>query len=244
MLVALVIGMPLYVCTTATVPIAAAGSQRVSAGRRDGVSHQRPGDQRGDDGRDLPRVGRADAGEVSDDDRRGERCVRLVVRPLDRSGDGAPTHMHEHHSWWATACAGLLVALLAWFAGSDPGVVSQGGTPRRRRSQAGGDGRTVEVAVSGMTCAGLRSKLERVLGREAGVSRRGGDARAGPRRPWHQRAAGVRDSWRRRGSRRGARRRISLRSPTNCESGEIRQRLLCRQPHRHFGLPAAIRRAA
>jgi copper chaperone CopZ len=80
------------------------------------------------------------------------------------------THMHEHHSWWAAACAGLLFALLAWFAWEDARSWLARRMLSRELDQAGHDARTLEVAVQGMTCGSCVSRLERVIGRAEGVA--------------------------------------------------------------------------
>jgi uncharacterized membrane protein YraQ (UPF0718 family)/copper chaperone CopZ len=86
------------------------------------------------------------------------------VIPHDMSAVGG----HEHHdspAWWATACALLLLGLVGKFAWDD--------ATRWFRSRAAAPlpaGNRVEVAVTGMTCGNCVAKLERTLGREAGVA--------------------------------------------------------------------------
>jgi uncharacterized membrane protein YraQ (UPF0718 family)/copper chaperone CopZ len=172
MLVALVIGMPLYVCTTASVPIAAA---LVHNGFPPGAAMvfliSGPATNVATMGAIYRVLGGRTLAKYLTTIAVGSVAFGVLFDLLVDPATAKPTHMHEDHSWWATACAGLLVALLAWFAFDD----ARGWIEKRRRATKGAvpadDGlRTVEVPVAGMTCGSCVSRLERVIGRAAGVA--------------------------------------------------------------------------
>jgi uncharacterized membrane protein YraQ (UPF0718 family)/copper chaperone CopZ len=172
MLLALIIGMPLYVCTTASVPIAAA---LVHNGFPPGAAMvfliSGPATNVATMGAIYRVLGGRTLSKYLTTIAVGSVAFGLLFNFVADQATAEPMHMHEHHSWWATACAGLLVALLAWFAFDD----AWGWIERRRRTRATAslapNGlRTVEVPVAGMTCGSCVSRLERMIGRAPGVA--------------------------------------------------------------------------
>lgn len=165
---ALLIGLPLYVCATASVAIAAA---LVHAGFPTGAA--------------LvfliagPATNLATIGAIYRTLGRRSLAIYLVTLIAESLACGwafnwavAPTSipaMHHHHEtcWWASASAVILPVLLASFAWRDGRRIlkrSVGSRPSNFR------GTVVDVAVKGMTCNGCVAKLESVLRQEAGAS--------------------------------------------------------------------------
>jgi uncharacterized membrane protein YraQ (UPF0718 family)/copper chaperone CopZ len=172
MLVALIVGMPLYVCTTASVPIAAA---LVHNGFPPGAAMvfliSGPATNVATMGAIYRVLGGRTLWKYLVTIAVGSVAFGVLFNLTVDPATAEPTHMHEHHSWWAAACAGLLVALLGWFAFDD---ARRWLGRRRLAAPAAGlpdDGlRTVEVPVAGMTCGSCVSRLERVIGRAPGVA--------------------------------------------------------------------------
>jgi copper chaperone CopZ len=174
MLVALIIGMPLYVCTTASVPIAAA---LVHNGFPPGAAMvfliRGPATNLATMGAIYRVLGGHTLGKYLATIAVGSLTFGLLFNLLIDPASAKPEHVHDVHSWWATLCAAALVALLAWFAIDD----ARARMARRRRAKdiepaepGAAAPRTVEVAVRGMTCGSCVSRLERVIGRAPGVS--------------------------------------------------------------------------
>lgn len=155
MLLTLVISVPLYVCATASVPIAAA---LVSAGLPTGAAlvFLMAG----------PATNTATLGAVYRT--LGSRSLVIylatiivgsvlcgwlfeAVIPVAEASHGGA---HEMHHWWAVASAVLLLLLIAYFAASD--------LTRQFRSRPTA-GEAMTVSVSGMTCENCVAKLERTL---------------------------------------------------------------------------------
>jgi len=162
-LLALLVSLPLYVCATASVPIAAA---LVAGGFPAGAAlvFLMAG----------PATNVATIGAI----RRllGGRTLAVYLSTIvggsvglgwafDFLIDAAPVRLaHEHAggSWWKVASAGVLLVLLARFALEDLRALLD------RRRLAGGE-RVIEVGVDGMTCQGCAAKLETALRGEDGV---------------------------------------------------------------------------
>lgn len=160
-LVALAISLPLYVCATASVPIAAA---LVAGGFPPGAAlvFLMAG----------PATNLATIGAI----RRflGNRSLAAYLVAIVGGSVGLgvafdfllrtdPAMAHHAHaeSWWRLASAILLLLFLAWFALDDArNWIARRGTIRND---------AVEFGVSGMTCEGCVSKLESALRREPGV---------------------------------------------------------------------------
>lgn len=164
-LLVLLASVPLYVCATASVPIAAAlvagglptGAALVflMAGPATNVATI-GAVRKAFGGRALAvYLGTIIAGSVG---------LGLLYEVL--LGDLAAAHVHgghEHTTWWATAAAAVLLGFFAWFLGEDLRSL----LARRKAAQAR-DAR-VEIPVAGMTCNGCAARLERVLSKQEGV---------------------------------------------------------------------------
>lgn len=176
MFVALMIGMPLYVCTTASVPLAAS---LVHAGFPPGAALvfliAGPATNIATMGAVYRVLGRRTLAIYLATIAVGSVLFGLAFNLLlsvNPTGAALPTQVHQHTNWWTTACAVALLALLAWFAWDDAAAWW-----RKRRGLAttpidghAAHAHSVELGVEGMTCGNCVAKLERVVGREAGVS--------------------------------------------------------------------------
>ena len=163
-LAALVISLPLYVCATASVPIAAA---LVAGGMPAGAAlvFLMAG----------PATNVATMGAIHRGLGIRPLVVYLTTIILGSAGAGlafdfvleadtltAPMH-HEHATWWAVSGAVALLALIAWFAVDD--LRHWIGRLLGGRGQA-----SIEVGVNGMKCGSCASKLERALAAEDGIT--------------------------------------------------------------------------
>lgn len=163
-LAALAISLPLYVCATASVPIAAA---LVAGGMPAGAAlvFLMAG----------PATNVATVGAIYR--ALGRRALAVYLATIIVGSLAAAfvfdfvldptvvTALHEHGegAWWAVACAVVLLGLLAWFALGDlRGLL-------RRGAAAPADEPALEVGVSGMHCGGCVAKLEKALRAEDGV---------------------------------------------------------------------------
>jgi len=164
-LAALAISVPLYVCATASVPIAAA---LIAGGFPTGAAmvFLMAG----------PATNVATIGAIFR--ALGGRSLAIYLTTivtgsvgfglafdflLDAGSINAMTH-HEHAPWWAVVSAIVLSALMLWFAVEDVRALFA------RRAPGGTEGTTIEVAVGGMTCDNCASKLVRELRKEKGVT--------------------------------------------------------------------------
>ena len=157
MVVVLLIAVPLYVCATASVPIAAA---LVAGGMPAGAAlvFLMAG----------PATNVATLGAIKKTFGLRTTLIYLGTIVVGSMGLGyafgflveattATSHVHGV-AWWATASAVVLVALLGWFAVDD-----------LRRKLSSSSAEALEIKVEGMTCGGCSSRLERVLGLVEGV---------------------------------------------------------------------------
>jgi len=165
-LLALVVSIPLYVCATASVPIAAA---LVAGGFPPGAAlvFLMAG----------PATNVATIGAI----RRilGGRVLTAYLVTIiggsvglgiafDFLLEGLPaiaTHAHGTASWWKIVSAFALLALMIWFAFDDLRRWSS-----RRNAGGNATGNVIEVGVVGMSCASCVSKLESALRKEPGVN--------------------------------------------------------------------------
>ena len=151
MLLMLVISLPLYVCATGSVPIAAA---LVAAGMPPGAAmvFLMAG----------PATNVATIGAVHRV--LGTRALVIYLGTIIAgsigagllfdsmlASAGAAGHHHAHVTWWSATCAVLLAVLLVTFAIR--------ALHRRLRTPQGG----LVLSVSGMTCGGCVAKVERAL---------------------------------------------------------------------------------
>jgi uncharacterized membrane protein YraQ (UPF0718 family)/copper chaperone CopZ len=164
MLASLAVSLPLYVCATASVPIAAA---LVAGGLPGGAAlvFLMAG----------PATNVATIGAIHRALGRRALAVYLSTIVLGSLGAGwlfdflltaegvAPSHVHGNQTWWALASAAVLALLVAWFVAEDL---------RRLVAARFGDrsAPTVELAVSGMSCGNCVSKVEKELRTVDGVT--------------------------------------------------------------------------
>ena len=164
-LLALVISLPLYVCATASVPIAAALiANGMPAGAALVFLMAGPASNiatigavyRGFGGRVLAiYFGTVAICSVA--------FGLLFDSVLSTSGKIGPAH--QRGAWWEVLTAALLIAVLAWFAADD-----LRGLLRRRTSSAPSADPVQEVAISGMTCNGCVRSVENALQATVGVT--------------------------------------------------------------------------
>ena len=158
LLVTLVISLPLYVCATASVPIAAA---LVDSGLPPGAAlvFLMAG----------PATNVATLGAVYRT--LGLRSLLVYLTTIivgsvaaglafNQVIDTSVTlhHVHDHVAWWRIASGVVLAAMIARFAVSD---VIRFIKKRHVGPQSGGD--SITLHVDGMTCDGCAARLERVL---------------------------------------------------------------------------------
>lgn len=166
MAAALAVSLPLYVCATASVPIAAA---LVASGLPAGAAlvFLMAG----------PATNAATIGAVRKTI--GGRALVVYLSTIiigsmaagmffDRvlSASGVSQHVHEHPiTWWGVASAVALLALIAWFAISD--LMRK--LASRKPLDAAGNVPATTVPITGMTCQGCVGKVEANLKRDPDV---------------------------------------------------------------------------
>jgi len=165
MLLVLFASVPLYVCATASVPIAAA---LVSAGLPTGAAlvflMAGPATNVATLGAVWRAFGSKALAGYLGTIVAGSVGLGLAYEPLLGGLVALESHgHHEHAAWWAQASALLLSALFSWFVWEE----AQGWWRRRRASV--GASAVQEVPVLGMTCDGCAARLERVVGSRDGV---------------------------------------------------------------------------
>ncbi len=162
-LAVLAVSVPLYVCATASVPIAAA---LVASGMPAGAALvflvAGPATNVATMGaifRGLgPRVLTIYLGVIVS----GSVAFGLAFDSVLEVGAGSMQHEHGP-GWWAALSAVVFVAMLAWFAAEDLRRLA------RRSTGAVPAAAPIELQIDGMTCAGCVAKLERALSAERGV---------------------------------------------------------------------------
>ena len=166
LLVTLVISLPLYVCATASVPIAAA---LVDSGLPPGAAlvFLMAG----------PATNVATLGAVYRTLGRRSLIVYLATIVIGSVTAGLAFNqvidtsvtlhqVHDHMSWWRIVCGVVLAALISWFA------ISDGLRFVRKRSVGPLDGEnSITLQVDGMTCDGCAARLERLLESSDGIER-------------------------------------------------------------------------
>ncbi len=162
--VALVVSLPLYVCATASVPIAAA---LVGAGMPAGAAlvflMAGPATNVATIGAIYKTLGKQTLAIY---------LVTIIVGSLALGtlfdgvigGDAVPTHADHVHAtaWWSTAAAVALTALLAWF------LVEEVLGRTRRTSPA--SGQETVIGITGMNCANCVRRVEKALHGTDGVT--------------------------------------------------------------------------
>lgn len=167
MLAVLLISLPMYVCATASVPIAAA---LVAGGMPTGAAlvflMAGPATNvatigavhRGFGSRVLSiYLGTIIVGSVG---------LGLAFDHILPGADVMIAHHADHDAWWAVASTVVLLGLMARYATQD---LRRWWTSRQMAGQT--DGSAVEVGVDGMTCGGCVSRLEGVLREAPGVNK-------------------------------------------------------------------------
>jgi uncharacterized protein len=175
MLIALIIGMPLYVCALASVPIAAA---LVQAGFPPGAALvfliAGPATNLATMGAVYRVLGKRTLGIYLATIAIGSiACGLLFDGLIENPTIGESGHEHHTPAWWAVASVIILLALVARFAWEDAARWLHSRAARRGAQNfdnVATPAARVEVPVLGMTCNNCVAKLERVIGREAGVS--------------------------------------------------------------------------
>ncbi len=167
LLITLVISLPLYVCATASVPIAAA---LVASGLPTGAALVFLMAGPATNVATLGAIYRALGGKSL-----AIYLITIVVGSLVAGlafnhlidSSIVTLHTHDHSSgWWRIASAVLLGAIVMWFAIRDlKRIVTKLGRPAET------EGTSVSVSVSGMTCDGCAAKLERTLEAHQSISR-------------------------------------------------------------------------
>ena len=166
MLITLLIAIPLYVCATASVPIAAA---LVASGLPTGavLVFLMAG----------PATNIATLGVIYRTLGRRPTAIYLAAVVIGSIACGwlfdfvidthhsASGHDHETGTWWATACAVVLLVLMGRFAVQDGMRLLE----RRSTASSSARGPTVTMGVRGMTCQGCAAKLEKTLTDNANV---------------------------------------------------------------------------
>lgn len=167
MLAALVISLPLYVCATASAPIAAS---LVAAGLPVGAAlvFLMAG----------PATNVATIGAIYRTLGRRQLVVYLTVIIVGSILGGLlfgwvidsskiQAHLHEHEMpWWATLSAVILLAMLAWFAIND----ARQWLARMNQPKPKADEPTTSVNVEGMTCQNCVNRLTQFVAKDPEVS--------------------------------------------------------------------------
>lgn len=159
LLITLVISLPLYVCATASVPIAAA---LVASGLPAGAAlvflMAGPATNIATLGAVYRTLGRRSMLIYLTTIVAGSLLAGLAFNHLIDI-DVTQAHSHNHTSdWWRSASAIVLAGLVGWFAVDDARRWF-----RKRMTTVSSKVPSVTVAVSGMTCNGCAASLERAL---------------------------------------------------------------------------------
>lgn len=166
MLLMLVISLPLYVCATASVPIAAS---LVAGGMPTGAAlvflMAGPATNVATIGAIYRGFGIRILGLYLGTIIGGSLGLGLLYDAWLPTTVTAMAEHGDHMSWWAVGSAVVLVLLLLRYAISD----ALSWVNHRRASKNTGEGRVV-ISVEGMTCGGCVSRLERELKAADGVS--------------------------------------------------------------------------
>lgn len=161
---ALLVSLPLYVCATASVPIAAA---LVAAGMPTGAAMvflmAGPATNVATLGAVYRAFGARVVGVYLGTIVVGSALFGVLYEQWTERLEVTVLTEHHHTAWWAQVAAVVLVGLLVWFALSDARrwLANRRVDPEQAHSVVG---------VDGMTCGGCVSRLERVLLQLDGVS--------------------------------------------------------------------------
>ena len=165
MLVMLFISLPLYVCATASVPIAAA---LVAGGMPSGAAlvflMAGPATNVATIGAIQQAFGARILGLYLATIIVGSVSLGMAYDALFTTNVAAAMAHGEHEAWWAVGSAVVLTVLFLRYAVADARSVFN-----RWRLQSKSASERIVVAVDGMTCGGCVSRLERELNAGAGV---------------------------------------------------------------------------
>jgi uncharacterized membrane protein YraQ (UPF0718 family)/copper chaperone CopZ len=165
-LASLAVSLPLYVCATASVPIAAA---LVAAGMPGGAAlvflMAGPATNVATIGAILRGLGARALAIYLGTIVIGSVLAGLVFDSLLDAESMVSVHQHGEATWWTISSAVLLIGLMAWFGLDDLRQFIA------RRSPEGGDGQPeIVLGIGGMTCISCVFKLERELRAIVGVA--------------------------------------------------------------------------
>lgn len=172
LLAALLVSLPLYVCATASVPIAAA---LVASGMPAGAAlvflMAGPATNVATIGAVYRALGGTALATYLGTIIGGSLLAGLFFDSFLGIESVSAQHLHGAAAWWSVASALLLLALVAWFAAED----LRRWLHRRAATAAGhgrmaGVGNLIDVPVAGMTCQNCVARLERALQATEGVS--------------------------------------------------------------------------
>lgn len=154
--VVLVISLPLYVCATASVPIAVG---LIAAGMPTGAAlvflMAGPATNVATLGAVRATLGLRATAIYLTTIIAGSTAFGLIYEAIFGDFDVDMVHAHLHSSWWRTASAVAILALMGYFAWER----IRSALP----STAADAGEAIEVGVDGMTCEGCVGTLERSL---------------------------------------------------------------------------------
>ncbi|MEZ4472506.1 MAG: permease [bacterium] len=157
----LLVSLPLYVCATASVPIAAG---LVAAGMPVGAAlvflMAGPATNIATMGAILRGFGRRVLAIYLGTLVVGSVGLAWAFDFVLADAAATPTHAMEHGAWWQVGAAALLLGLLAAFAVDDL---------RRRLRRAPAGPAVLQIQVEGMTCGACARRLEGALNRLEGV---------------------------------------------------------------------------
>ena len=164
--VALAISLPLYVCSTASVPIAAA---LVAGGMPPGAAlvflMAGPATNVATIGAVFRALGGRTLAVYLATITAGSVVAALAFDFVLRMRPATAPHVHGDGNWWSVASAIVLLGLMAWFAAADLRR-----RVARRLSRDASEQPAIRLGVAGMKCNGCVTKLEKALLAEAGVA--------------------------------------------------------------------------
>jgi uncharacterized membrane protein YraQ (UPF0718 family)/copper chaperone CopZ len=159
----LAVAVPLYVCATASVPIAAA---LVGAGMPVGAAlvflMAGPATNVATLGAVYRTLGARALGAYLGTILVGSVSLGMLAEPWLTPTVGQAHHHHHELAWWAHASAALLLALMVWFAVQS----ARAWWSRHRLAKLP----ALEVGVEGMKCGGCAGRLQRALQDAQGVA--------------------------------------------------------------------------
>ena len=158
MMLTVLVALPMYVCATASVPIAAA---LVGAGLPPGAAlvflMAGPATNVATIGAVYRTLGGRTLALYLASIVGGSVGLGMVFDFLVPTGGAHLMHAHHESPWWAVGSAVVLLALCAWFLTRDVATLLRRWRAGRSHAQR------LEIAVEGMTCGNCAARLERTL---------------------------------------------------------------------------------